>query len=87
LKYQSDRHGKIRALLDRGADYVASFGDDWFDAEGASLRDPALFTRVPLNCRGLFRVNRDAVRAALARLDQQDQKATAGAATPAASGR
>jgi hypothetical protein len=71
-KYWSDTHGKLRAIVEGGADYVASFGDDWLDKEGVSLRDEKIFTRVPLQCRGLFKVNRPAARAALAALDSKN---------------
>ena len=60
--------GTLQALVDREADYVASFGDDRLDSDGVSLGDTNLFTRVPLRCRGLYKVNKPAVRAAFDRL-------------------
>jgi hypothetical protein len=51
-----------QSLIDRKADYVASFGDEWLMAEGVHLRDSRFFKPVPLNCRGLYKiVNRDAL--------------------------
>ena len=66
--YRQMPDGILRAIIDRDADYVAGFGDDWMDSEGVSLKDPELFTRIPLRCRGLFKINKPAVRAAFKRL-------------------
>ena len=49
-----------QAIIDRKADYVASFGDEWLAPEGVSMNDTRFFRRVDLPCRGLFEVvNRD----------------------------
>jgi len=54
----------VKLLLDRNADYIAPFGDDYLAPDGFSLRDGALFERIPLECRGLFRIKKAALRAA-----------------------
>ena len=54
------------ALVDRDVDYIASFGEDWLAAWGLDMRNTNLFTRIPLNCRGLYKVNKPALRSFVA---------------------
>jgi arabinofuranosyltransferase len=51
-----DREKKIETILKRDVDYIASFGDGWLDREGFSLSDRRYFERIPLQCRGLYKV-------------------------------
>ena len=51
-----------QALVDRDVDYIASFGEDWLAGWGLDMRNTALFTRIPLQCRGLYKVNKPALR-------------------------
>ncbi len=51
-----------QALVDRDADFIASFGDDWLKNEGLLMTDTRFFTRIPLRCRGLYKVNKSALR-------------------------
>ena len=55
--------GMGQALVDRGVDYVAPFGEEWLASEGLDMRDTRFFTCVPLPCRGLYRVNKPALKA------------------------
>lgn len=50
------------ALVDRDADYIASFGDDWLKKEGLLMTDTRFFTQIPLRCRGLYKINKPALR-------------------------
>jgi len=51
-----------QSLIDRKADYVASFGDEWLMSEGVHMRDTRFFQPVPLQCRGLYKiVNKEAL--------------------------
>jgi hypothetical protein len=55
---------KLEALVDRGADYVASFGDDWLTDEGVHMSDARFFTPEPIaGCRGFYKVNKEALAA------------------------
>lgn len=45
-----------QALIDRKADYIASFGDDWLMSEGISMQDTRFFKQVPIQCRGLYQI-------------------------------
>ena len=47
-----------QALVDRNVDYVASFGEEWLASLGLDMRDTRFFTRVPLQCRGLYKVKK-----------------------------
>lgn len=55
------RKAYSEAMVDRGADYVASFGDEWLVYEGLNMRDARFFTQVPLRCRGLYKINKPAL--------------------------
>ncbi|MDR2849277.1 MAG: hypothetical protein LBW77_01860, partial [Verrucomicrobiota bacterium] len=48
-------------MVEKGADYVASFGDEWLAHEGLSMRDARFFSPVPLRCRGLYKINKKAL--------------------------
>lgn len=50
------------AIVERDADYVAPFGDEWLASSGLHMRDPRFFTPVNLRCRGLYKVNKPALR-------------------------
>lgn len=45
-----------QSLIDRKADYVASFGDEWLMGEGVHMSDTRFFQPVPLQCRGLYKI-------------------------------
>lgn len=49
------------AMVERGADYVAPFGDEWLIHEGLNMRDTRFFSQVPLRCRGLYKINKPAL--------------------------
>lgn len=49
------------AMVERGADYVAPFGDEWLVSEGVHMRDTRFFSPVPLRCRGLYKINKTAL--------------------------
>lgn len=49
------------AMVERGADYVAPFGDEWLVGEGLHMRDTRFFSPVPLRCRGLYKINKTAL--------------------------
>lgn len=51
------------AIVDRKADYIASFGDEWLSGYGLHMRDRRFFTPVNIRCRGLYKVNKEALRA------------------------
>lgn len=51
-----------QALVDRDADFIASFGDDWLKNEGLLMTDTRFFTQIPLRCRGLYKINKPALR-------------------------
>jgi hypothetical protein len=55
------RDAFTEAMVERGADYVASFGDEWLAGEGLHMRDRRFFTPVPLQCRGLYKINKPAL--------------------------
>ena len=63
LPYVKGPLNPAQALIDRDVDYIASFGDDWLAQWGLDMRNRQLFTRVPLVCRGLYKVNKPALRA------------------------
>jgi hypothetical protein len=54
--------GRVQLIRERNADYVASFGDEWLDGSACSLKDHKYFERVPLQCRGLWKINKDALK-------------------------
>jgi hypothetical protein len=47
-------------IAERGADFVASFGAEWLQCEGVLMTDERFFRQVPLQCRGLYQVNKPA---------------------------
>ena len=63
LPYIKGPLNPAQALVDRDVDYIASFGEDWLANWGLDMRNKALFTRVPLQCRGLYKINKPALRA------------------------
>jgi hypothetical protein len=54
--------GRVKLLRERHADYIAAFGDNWLDGSACSLKDHNYFERVPLQCRGLWKINKDALK-------------------------
>ena len=73
MPYMSMKRGKLKLIIERKVDYIASFGDDWLDPEGISLSDTRFFIRIPVRCRGLFKVNKENIKKALEVLEQQDR--------------
>ena len=51
------------AIVERKADYIASFGDEWLSGYGLHMRDRRFFTPVNIRCRGLYKVNKEALKA------------------------
>ena len=62
LPYRQGKKSMAVAIVERDADYVAPFGDDWLASAGLHMRDPRFFTLVNLRCRGLYKVNKPALR-------------------------
>lgn len=56
-----ERRAFSEAMVDRGADFVAPFGPDWLQHEGIFMSDTRLFRQVPLQCRGLYLINKPAL--------------------------
>ena len=67
LPYLQGKKSLAAAIVERDADYIAPFGDEWLAADGLHMRDPRFFTPVNLRCRGLFKINKPALRAFVAR--------------------
>jgi len=57
-----DRGAFAEAMVDRGADFVAAFGPDWLKSEGLLMADTRFFRQVPLQCRGLYWINKPALK-------------------------
>jgi len=57
------RQAFLEAMVDRDADFVASFGPDWLKQEGVLMTDTRYFRQIPLACRGLYAINKPALRA------------------------
>ena len=62
LPYARRKKEMAEAIVERDADYVAPFGDEWLASSGLHMRDPRFFTPVNLRCRGLYKVNKPALR-------------------------
>ena len=73
LPYINGPLNPAQALVDRDVDYIASFGDDWLSRWGLDMRDATLFTRVPLRCRGLYKINKPALRTFVERKYPRDK--------------
>lgn len=64
----------LQAIVDRKADYIASFGDEWLSRFGLHMQDPRFFTPVRLRCRGLYKINKPALKAYAESLEAKETR-------------